>query len=81
MKNKIKDLNSYLFDQLDTITNADLSEEELKKEITRTKAISDIATQIIRQNEVMLDIVKLQLEHGASINTAEKVLIGMIDEK
>lgn len=47
MKNKISDLRDHMFAALERLGNEDLSEEELKKEIERSKAISDVGKVIV----------------------------------
>ncbi len=58
-RNKISDLNNHLFAQLERLSNEDLSQEELKAEIARSKSISDISKNIIEANKVTLDAMKL----------------------
>lgn len=53
-------LNEMLFEQLEKITNDDLSEEELHREITRTKMITDISNQIVNNAELELKAIKLK---------------------
>lgn len=55
-------LNDMLFQQLETITNPDLDNEELEKELKRTKAVSDIATKIVDNAKLKLDAIKLKAE-------------------
>ena len=55
-------LNDMLFQQLETITNPDLDNEELEKELKRTKAVSDIATKIVDNAKLELDAIKLKAE-------------------
>ena len=55
-------LNDMLFQQLETITNPDLDNEELEKELKRTKAVSDIATKIVDNAKLELDAIKLKSE-------------------
>lgn len=43
MKNTLSDLNNHLFAQLERLGEEDLDEEEIKKEVQRSKAITDVA--------------------------------------
>jgi len=54
MKNTLGDLNNHLFAQLERLGDEDIKGEELQEEITRAKAISDIATQIISNGSLVL---------------------------
>lgn len=42
MRNKLTDLNNHLFEQLERLNDDELSEEELEKEIKRSKAMEGI---------------------------------------
>lgn len=42
MKNKISDLRDHMFAALERLGNEDLTEEDLKKEILRSQAISEV---------------------------------------
>lgn len=69
MKNKIQDLNDHLFAQLERLNDEDLTEEKLDAEITRSKAVSAIASQIINNARLALDATKLQVEFGTASRT------------
>lgn len=69
MKNKIQDLNDHLFAQLERLNDEDLTTEQLDKEITRSKAVSGIASQIINNARLALDATKLQVEFGTAART------------
>ena len=47
MKNKFIDLNNHLFAQLERLSNEELKGEGLTTEISRSKAISSVANNII----------------------------------
>jgi len=58
-RNKIADLNDHLFAQLERLNDEEISDESLEKEISKAKAISGIANQIINANKLTLEAVKL----------------------
>lgn len=64
MKNKLVDLNNHLFEQLERLNDECLTEEELTKEITRSKAMTDIAGKIIENASLGLQAEKLKIEYG-----------------
>lgn len=47
MKNKICDLNDHLFEEIERLNDDDLKGAALAEEVTRAKAMSNVATQII----------------------------------
>ena len=59
MRNTLGDLNNHLFIQLEKLSDEDLKGEELKEEVTRTKAISLIAKQIIDNGTLVLEAKKV----------------------
>ena len=83
MKNKLTDLNNHLFEQLERLNNEDLSEEELEKEIKRTKAMTNVATNIINNGNLMLNTMKFMDENSYTVETEIKpgALLGLTDEK
>lgn len=58
MKNTLGDLNNHLFEQLERLNDVNLKDDRLKEEISRAKAISDIATKIISNGELVLEAQK-----------------------
>jgi len=46
MKNTLEDLNNYLFESIERITDDDLTDEQLEKEIKRSDAVQKIAKQL-----------------------------------
>lgn len=78
MKTKLTDLNYYLFEQLDRITNDDLVGEELEQEIARSKVITDTAMQIIKNQQTQLRAAELFVKCGKELpeNSNMTLLIG-----
>ena len=52
--NNLNSLNSKLFEQLDRLTNNNLSGDKLQEELERTDAIVDISRTIISNADLML---------------------------
>lgn len=69
MKNTLGDLNNHLFAELERLSEEDLQGEELQEEITRAKAVTGIASQIISNANVILQAKKLQAETLGRDNT------------
>ena len=63
MKNTLHDLNNHLFAQLERLSEEELNGEELSKEISRTGAIVNVASQIIDNANVVMKAVALN-ENG-----------------
>ena len=68
MKNKLIDLNNHLFAQLERLSDEDLKEDELKKEIDRSKALTSIANVVVNNANVCLEAAKLSREWNGGIS-------------
>lgn len=75
-KNKLVDLNDHLFEQLERLNDEDLSQEELEKEINRSKAITDVAQTIINNGSLMLKAIESSNEYNRTPAEMPKILIG-----
>ena len=58
-RNKLIDLNNHLFAQLERLNDEELTQEEIKNEVQRAKAISGVASQVINNAKVTIDAMKL----------------------
>lgn len=65
MRNKITDLNNHLFAQLERLGDEDLTAEELQKEIERSKAMTNIAGQLVESAKVTVEAMKVAEKAGA----------------
>lgn len=54
MKNTLGDLNNHLFAQLERLNDEDLKGDDLREEIERAKAITDVAGQVISNAGLLL---------------------------
>jgi len=71
MRNTLNDLNNHLFAQLERLGDEDIKGEQLQEEITRAKAISDIATQIISNGTLVLKAETFRQEYFPANNSKE----------
>ncbi len=55
MKNTMLDLNNHLFEQMERLNDEDLSQADLSKEIDRSKAMTNVAKEIIANGRLVLD--------------------------
>jgi len=59
MKNKISDLRDHMFAQLERLGNEELTEEQLKQEISRAQAISEVGKVIVESAKTEVMYAKL----------------------
>lgn len=64
MRNKLTDLNDYLFEQLERLSDDELTDEALAKEIGRAKAVTNVAQAIINNASTVLTASKFLDESG-----------------
>jgi len=58
-QNKLTDLNNHLFAQLERLNDEELKPEDIQKEVSRSKAITSVAAQIVNSNRLTLEALKL----------------------
>jgi len=64
MKNKLTDLNNYLFEQLERLNDDDLTSEELEVQLKKTKAVTEVSQNIINNAKQMVDSFKFMEKVG-----------------
>lgn len=76
MKNTLEDLNNYLFESIERITDDDLTDEQLEKEIKRSDAVQKIAKTIIENGHLALSARKHMDEQGTG-QTVDLPMLGI----
>lgn len=75
--NNLNSLNEVLFSVLDDLDNPDLSGEELKNTIERSKGIANVSKCITNNAKLMLDAQKLAIEHSSFRNTGVAEMLAL----
>lgn len=73
-KNTLSDLNDYLFMEIEKLSDDDLSDDEIKKECTKARAIQGLAHAVINNARLVLDAKKLDIKEGEHV--APRILLG-----
>ena len=68
MRNTLGDLNNHLFAQLERLSEEELTGEKLAEEINRAKTITDVASQIIANGKLVLEVKRL-VDNRLNANT------------
>lgn len=76
------DLNNNLFLCIERLNDEDLTGDKLEAEIKRSKAVAEVATQVIRNAELSLNVIKMADKMGYSLktNTEALNLLGLENE-
>lgn len=78
MKNKLSDLNNYLFEQIERLNDDNITDEELEKQLHKTEHIQKVAETIIKNSELQFKAMQCAMENGV-IN--QKQLTHLLAEK
>ena len=78
MKNTLGALNNILFEQLERLQDDEAMKDDgaFQKEIERSKAVTNIAAQIIQNGSLSLKACQYAEEYGAN---AKRPVLGLID--
>lgn len=81
-KNKLADLNDHLFAELERLSDEELKGDDLKEELDRAKALTDVSEKIIDNASLMLKAIHEQNEYGTVSRNVPTMLLGVTqDEK
>ena len=81
-KHSLMDLNEYLFNELDALTNDDLKGEDLNAEIERSKAVVQVASRIASNAAIQIQAAKVMLNQGgAPVAKTEEVISGLLSSE
>ena len=75
-RNTLGDLNNHLFAQLERLGEEDLEGDKLLQEIARSKAISEIAKNVIENANVVLQAQKHRDEFKGTDSITPRMLEG-----
>jgi predicted transcriptional regulator len=73
-QNKLSDLNNHLFAQLERLGDEDLTPDQLKVEVERSKSINIIARNIIDNAKTSLEGVRIAYEYSPRDTMPEQFL-------
>lgn len=76
MRNTLSDLNNYLFEALERITDDELTPDELERELNRSEKIVSVAEAVIKNGELALKAIKHADEYGLERKTLPSLLSG-----
>ena len=75
MNNNLESLNNYLFEELERLNDDEVldKDDNLEKELKRSKAITGVACQIVQNAKVVLEAKKHADQFGDKLETFYKL--------
>lgn len=77
-RNTLADLNNHLFAQLERLDDEEMSRDDLETEIDRARAITGVAREIIKNNQLVLTAAKIRNE-SVDKDFIPRTIIGKLD--
>lgn len=78
MKNKLSNLNDYLFAQLERLGDESLVGDRLIEEINRAKSITNIAQQVVNNGNLALNAIKVKEEFFPDSKALPEIFDGAV---
>lgn len=72
--NTLMALNNHLFEQMERLNDDSLSDDNLKKEVQRSKAMTDVSAKLIENARLALEAEKLRAEYGENVVNVPKMI-------
>jgi hypothetical protein len=74
MKNKLTDLHDHLYETIEWLTDRSLDGEAFVKEVTRARAVAEVAEQIIKNGMLIVAVNRLTNNSTADMKSARLLL-------
>lgn len=68
MKNTLSDLNNYLFEQLERLSDDDMTEDQLERELRKTDSIVKVSEKIIANGELAFKTMQHMDNYGYGLS-------------
>lgn len=69
MASIMDNVNEYLLDQMNAVTNEDVHGKDLEEVLKRAAAVANLSDKIIKNNKVTIQAIKMQMEYGSNEQT------------
>ena len=81
-KNKLTDLNNHLFAAIERLNDEEMTDpEKVRMEIEKAKAMSAIARNIVDNNRVAVEVMRIADSQGIKINNFKEYMLIEPDKK